>query len=141
MVLYALAVFYPVETKEQPLRTEFRNSRLAWLQYQSQLRFVQNSNAYKWTCPLDFCIRLGRFAMGRFCLARRQDPTDGSANCPDRGRRRLPKRVSWSRVRDVVRDDMRLAGIEAIVGSPNFYERITDGVRAWQQHGGQSVRQ
>ncbi|MGA8886299.1 MAG: sodium-independent anion transporter, partial [Pseudolabrys sp.] len=49
--------------------------------------------------------------------------------------------VAFARVRDVVRDDMRLAGIEAIVGASNFYERITDGVRAWQQDGGQSVRQ
>jgi anti-anti-sigma factor len=48
--------------------------------------------------------------------------------------------VAFARVRDVVRDDMRLAGIEAIVGSLNFYERVTDGVRAWQQDG-QSVRQ
>jgi MFS superfamily sulfate permease-like transporter len=44
--------------------------------------------------------------------------------------------VAFARVRDVVRDDMRLAGIEAIVGSLNFYERITDGVRAWQQYDG-----
>jgi anti-anti-sigma factor len=49
--------------------------------------------------------------------------------------------VAFARVRDVVRDDMRLAGIEAIVGSLNFYERITDGVRAWQQYDGQSFRQ
>ena len=49
--------------------------------------------------------------------------------------------VAFARVRDVVRDDMRLAGIEAIVGASNFYERITDGVRAWHQDGGQSVRQ
>src|SRR6516225_3254796 len=41
--------------------------------------------------------------------------------------------VAFARVRDVVRDDMRLAGIEAIVGPSNFHERITDGVRAWQQ--------
>src|SRR5499427_6952143 len=41
--------------------------------------------------------------------------------------------VAFARVRDVVRDDMRLAGIEAIVGSADFHERITDGVRAWQQ--------
>jgi anti-anti-sigma factor len=33
------------------------------------------------------------------------------------------------RVRDTVRDDMRLTGIEALVGSSNFHERITDGVR------------
>ena len=28
---------------------------------------------------------------------------------------------------------MRLAGIEAVVGSANFHERVTDGVRAWEQ--------
>jgi len=37
---------------------------------------------------------------------------------------------AFARVRDAVRDDMRLAGIEAIVGPHNFYERLTDGVRA-----------
>jgi anti-anti-sigma factor len=36
------------------------------------------------------------------------------------------------RVRDEVRDDMRLAGIETVVGLENFYERMTDGVRAQQ---------
>ena len=41
--------------------------------------------------------------------------------------------VAFARVRDAVRDDMRRAGIEATVGSSAFYERITDGVRAWQQ--------
>ena len=41
--------------------------------------------------------------------------------------------LAFARVRDVVRDDMRLAGIEAIVGPSNFHERITDGVRAWLQ--------
>jgi high affinity sulfate transporter 1 len=41
--------------------------------------------------------------------------------------------VAFSRVRDAVRDDMRAAGIEAIVGPSNFHERTTDGVRAWQQ--------
>jgi len=45
---------------------------------------------------------------------------------------------AFARVRDAVRDDMRLAGIESIVGSSNFHERITDGVRAWQQHDGRS---
>jgi anti-anti-sigma factor len=40
--------------------------------------------------------------------------------------------LAFARVRDAVRDDMRLAGIEAIVGPRNFYERITDGVRARQ---------
>ena len=32
-----------------------------------------------------------------------------------------------------VRERVRLAGLEAIVGSANFHERVTDGVRAWQQ--------
>jgi anti-anti-sigma factor len=41
--------------------------------------------------------------------------------------------IALARVRDSVRDDMRLAGIEAIVGPRNFYERITDGVRAEQR--------
>jgi len=39
---------------------------------------------------------------------------------------------AFARVRDVVRDDMRLAGIETVVGVSNFHERITDGVRASQ---------
>jgi hypothetical protein len=43
--------------------------------------------------------------------------------------------VAFVRVRDAVRDDMKRAGIEAIVGADNFYERTTDGVRAWQQQG------
>jgi MFS superfamily sulfate permease-like transporter len=44
--------------------------------------------------------------------------------------------VAFARVRDVVRDDMRLAGIEVIVDPSNFHERITDGVRAWQRSPG-----
>jgi sulfate permease, SulP family len=40
---------------------------------------------------------------------------------------------AFARVRDEVRARMRLGGIEAIVGSANFYERVTDGVRAWQR--------
>ena len=40
--------------------------------------------------------------------------------------------LAFARVRDAVRDDMRVSGIEAIVGPQNFYERITDGVRASQ---------
>jgi SulP family sulfate permease len=40
---------------------------------------------------------------------------------------------AFARVRDQVRERMRLGGIEAVVGSANFYERVTDGVRAWQQ--------
>jgi MFS superfamily sulfate permease-like transporter len=38
-----------------------------------------------------------------------------------------------ARVRDEVRERMRLGGVEAVVGSTNFYERVTDGVRAWQE--------
>jgi MFS superfamily sulfate permease-like transporter len=41
--------------------------------------------------------------------------------------------VAFARVRDVVRDDMRLARIETAVSASNFYERITDGVQAWQK--------
>lgn len=41
--------------------------------------------------------------------------------------------VGFSRVHDPVRDSMRLAGIEAIVGPDNFFERTTDGVQAWQR--------
>jgi SulP family sulfate permease len=40
--------------------------------------------------------------------------------------------IAFARVRDEVRERMRLWGIEAPVGSANFYERVTDGVRAWQ---------
>jgi len=40
---------------------------------------------------------------------------------------------AFARVRDEVRERLRLTGIEAIVGSTNFCERVTDGVRAWQQ--------
>ena len=38
-----------------------------------------------------------------------------------------------ARVRDQVRDRMRLEGLETIVGPQNFFERITDGVLAWQR--------
>ena len=41
--------------------------------------------------------------------------------------------VAFARARDYVRERMRLGSIEAIVGPDNFYERVTDGVRAWQQ--------
>ena len=40
---------------------------------------------------------------------------------------------AFARVRDQVRERMRLGGVEAVVGSTNFHERVTDGVRAWQQ--------
>ena len=43
--------------------------------------------------------------------------------------------VALARVRDQIREKMRIAGIETVVGSTNFYERVTDGVRAWQQRG------
>jgi MFS superfamily sulfate permease-like transporter len=42
--------------------------------------------------------------------------------------------IAFARVRDHVRERMRLGGLEAIVGSANFHDRVTDGVRAWQQH-------
>ncbi len=41
--------------------------------------------------------------------------------------------VAFARVRDGVRERMRLTGIEAAVGPDNFHERVTDGVRAWQR--------
>jgi SulP family sulfate permease len=41
--------------------------------------------------------------------------------------------IAFARVRDPVRERMRLGGIETVVGPTNFYERITDGVRAWQR--------
>src|SRR5262249_40957796 len=39
---------------------------------------------------------------------------------------------AFARVRDPVRERMKVAGIEAVVGAANMYERVTDGVRAWQ---------
>ena len=41
--------------------------------------------------------------------------------------------VAFARVRDPIRERMQSGGIEAVVGSTNFHERVTDGVRAWQQ--------
>jgi anti-anti-sigma factor len=41
---------------------------------------------------------------------------------------------AFARVRDEVREPMRLGGIESLLGPGNFYERLTDGVLAWQQH-------
>jgi sulfate permease, SulP family len=43
--------------------------------------------------------------------------------------------VAFARVRDPVRQHMQLGKIEAVVGPANFYERITDGVTAWQRRG------
>jgi MFS superfamily sulfate permease-like transporter len=42
--------------------------------------------------------------------------------------------LAFARLRDHVRERMRLGGVEAVVGSINFHERVTEGVRAWQQH-------
>jgi MFS superfamily sulfate permease-like transporter len=39
---------------------------------------------------------------------------------------------AFARVRDEVRERLRLGGVEAAIGSANFYERVTDGVRGWQ---------
>jgi len=41
--------------------------------------------------------------------------------------------IAFARVRDTVRENMQLGGIEAVVDSANFYERITYGVHAWQR--------
>lgn len=41
--------------------------------------------------------------------------------------------VAFARVRDPVRQHMQLGKIEAVVGPADFYERITDGVTAWQR--------
>ena len=41
--------------------------------------------------------------------------------------------IAFARVRDAVRENMQLGGIEAVVGSNNFHERITDGVDAWRR--------
>jgi sulfate permease, SulP family len=50
------------------------------------------------------------------------------------------KTVAFARVRDGVRERMRRGGIEAAVGRSDFYERVTDGIRAWQQQERLSVR-
>jgi SulP family sulfate permease len=46
---------------------------------------------------------------------------------------------AFARVRDEVRERLRLAGIEAVLGSANFHERVTDGVRAWQLREGMNA--
>ena len=40
---------------------------------------------------------------------------------------------AFARVLDEVREQMRLGGIEDAVGAERFYDRVTDGVRAWQR--------
>jgi high affinity sulfate transporter 1 len=47
--------------------------------------------------------------------------------------------IAFARVRDQVRERMRLGGVEAAVGAENFYERVTDGVGAWQRNGTDSA--
>jgi len=39
---------------------------------------------------------------------------------------------AFARVRDEVRERLRLAGVEDAIGPAHFYERVTDGVRAWR---------
>jgi len=46
---------------------------------------------------------------------------------------------AFARVRDEVRERMRLGGIEAAVGPTSFHERVTDGVQAWQQQTGRDA--
>jgi MFS superfamily sulfate permease-like transporter len=41
--------------------------------------------------------------------------------------------IAFARVRDHVRERLRRGGVEALVGVSSFHERVTDGVRAWQQ--------
>jgi anti-anti-sigma factor len=41
--------------------------------------------------------------------------------------------IAFARVRDGVRENMQLGGIETVVDSANFHERITYGVHAWQR--------
>lgn len=41
--------------------------------------------------------------------------------------------IAFARVRDSVRERMQLAGIEAVAGAADFHDRVTDGVRAWQE--------
>src|SRR4051812_26918250 len=41
--------------------------------------------------------------------------------------------IAFARIRDNVRQDMQLARIESVVGLADFYERVTDGVCAWQR--------
>jgi sulfate permease, SulP family len=49
--------------------------------------------------------------------------------------------LAFARVRDQVREAMRLGGVEAVVGPTNFHERITDGVAAWQAASASSTQQ
>lgn len=44
--------------------------------------------------------------------------------------------VAFARVLDEVREQLRLGGVEDAVGADRFYDRVTDGVRAWQRDEG-----
>jgi high affinity sulfate transporter 1 len=41
--------------------------------------------------------------------------------------------IAFARVRDTVREDMQLSKIDAVVSPADFYDRITDGISAWQR--------
>ena len=41
--------------------------------------------------------------------------------------------IAFARVRDSVRERMQMAGIDVVVGSADFHDRVTEGVRTWQQ--------
>ena len=43
--------------------------------------------------------------------------------------------VAFARVRDPVRQNMQQRKIETVVGPADFYERVTDGLIAWQRRG------
>ena len=47
--------------------------------------------------------------------------------------------VTFARARDSVRERLLLSGIEAVAGPANFHDRVTDGVRAWQERQGITV--
>jgi high affinity sulfate transporter 1 len=48
--------------------------------------------------------------------------------------------LAFARVRDEVREGMRLQGVEAAVGAENFHERVTDGVRAFQRESAETIK-
>jgi high affinity sulfate transporter 1 len=48
--------------------------------------------------------------------------------------------VGFARVHYNVRERMQLAGIEVAIGAANFHDRITDGVRAYQESGVETGR-
>jgi sulfate permease, SulP family len=41
--------------------------------------------------------------------------------------------VAFARVRDSVRERMQMAGIDVVVDPAGFHDRVTEGVRAWQE--------